>query len=716
MTGITGFVGSHFAYQVLKHSDARIVAIARARADKPARERVLEALQLVAASYREVLDVAAIAARIQVVKGDIEQPQCGVAQTENTDTPEFWHIAASLSYEDKHVAQIRKQNVNGTEHALQLAEHINAKRFVYVSTAYTCGRVAGEIPEVLHAQDRVFNNAYEQSKCDAEHLVARWSERSGRAAAIVRPSIVVGPRRSYSPGGTTSGLYGFAREVMRLKRMLQASGTTLTMLGDAHAPINLIPVDDLVSEMWQLSLSDFAGGFVHHVTSDHVPTVSSLLAVIGELCGNGPIHVAAAREHPPSPVERVIDRRADFYASYLRAPKTFVRRAGRAISLSERELARYVEAYVEERRRASNESVFERALLQTNSGHTLVSHQCGGAGLPSLVLVNAYGLAPELWMPLAKALQQDFRVLTWEQREQIDSVEDHLEDLRALLDHHGIERAFVAGYCTGADLALQFAALHPERVHAVLSVSGALNLVDAEQTPFQINMRRLAQSASRDLEHAQLYHQLLFGNRRGHYGMLASERSDEAMLASMVSTLDPALLHITSAPFRDPESLHHYARTMQHHYASAPQRGVAQVKVPVLLVVSGRDEVAHPAASRAALALLDHATLVELPDADHFAVYSEPAIAEVLRYFMLRHGKRALRPTVQLGAVVRVASRDQHFAVRKQYRTGGAVSSEQGDRRVETSRAVVGFGIEDLDTLVPTAGSSADDQHLAARQ
>lgn len=629
ITGATGFVGSHFLYRVLTQSDARVVALVRARAECSAYERLIDTLTEVAWSHRERLDRAALAGRLRVVHGDIERASCGVDASDQGPCDELWHIAASLCFEDKKRAQIMAQNVGGTRHALALAESLACKRFVYVSTAYSCGRVEGEIPEQLHDLERAFNNAYEESKCRAEHEVAAWALRTGSAASILRPSIVVGPRRTYAPGGSDTGLYGFARETARLKRMLAASPRPLQMLGDGSAPVNLIPVDDLARMMCERAEQDFAGGLVHHLTSDRVPNVESLLATVGALCGAGPIGVVRERAQSPSAVEQLMDRRATFYASYLRAPKTFARRAGAPVHVSDAELALFVGSYEKQRRSESIDTCFARSVVQD----TLVSYDGGAPDKPALALVNAYGLAADVWVPLARALAREFRIVTWDLREhdgQDCGPAQHVADLRAVLDHHGIESAFVAGFCTGADLALRFAMQHPERVLGLIGLSGALNVFAAEETPFQHNMRKLAGNAARDLEHAHLYQQLLFGARPG-YGALVADK--EAMLGSMVGALDPALLHLTSAPFRDARTLHAYAKAMCAHYRDAEDAPLSEVSARALFVTGLRDEVAHPAGSRAAAASLAHATLVELPEADHFALYSEPQLPELLRSF-----------------------------------------------------------------------------------
>ena len=642
MTGATGFVGSHFLYRLLTTTDDRVVTILRDKPGHDARARLLRSLEQVAWSYRAWLDVARIGARLEVISGDITQPACGVSLETLTDKTRdgsvtFWHMAASLSYEDRYRAHIRLHNVDGTCNALALARQLGVERFVYVSTAYTCGRMTGEVEETLHTLDRPFNNVYEQTKCEAEHAVHGWSLETRTPVAILRPSVVVGPEQTYSPGGSDTGLYGFARETARLKRMLQAAPHAPVMLGDAEAELNLVPVDALVTAMNELAERDFAGGLVHHITAAESPTVAQVLATVGRLCGAGPIDVVTARSEPPSPVERAMDRRAEFYASYLRAPKTFARRAGTPIRVDGAAFESFVRAYARQRRSETADAVFARSALRANDGTQLVSYEAGSRERPTLVLCNAYGLDPDIWVPLAQALGGDVRLLTWTPRADANGPDVHAADLGCLLDQHGVTRAYLAGYCTGADVALRFAELSPERVLGVASLGGALNAADASETPFQRNMRKLAYSAARGLSHARLYHQLLFGAGRS-YGALAAARlqSDEAMLASMVGTLDPELLHLTSAPFRDAETLHAYARTMQAHYEHCARTPLTALSVPTLFVVGLRDAVAHPDASTLVAARMADAQVIELPEGDHFALYNDPAVSLAVRDFVAR--------------------------------------------------------------------------------
>jgi pimeloyl-ACP methyl ester carboxylesterase len=103
-----------------------------------------------------------------------------------------------------------------------------------------------------------------------------------------------------------------------------------------------------------------------------------------------------------------------------------------------------------------------------------------GDALP-VVISNGLGTPPTAW-PTVIAAGSGFRVVTWYYRgtgggerpaepSRID-VEDHVEDLLALMDHEGIDRALIACWSLGVNVGFEFARAHPERVAGLMAVAG----------------------------------------------------------------------------------------------------------------------------------------------------------------------------------------------------------------------------------------------------
>ncbi len=103
-----------------------------------------------------------------------------------------------------------------------------------------------------------------------------------------------------------------------------------------------------------------------------------------------------------------------------------------------------------------------------------------GKGVP-VILSNGLGTIPQAWPGLMSA-DSGYDVRTWYYRGTFGSerprdrgrirVEDHVEDMVALMDHEGIDRALVAGWSIGVNIAFEFTQRHPDRVAGLMAVAG----------------------------------------------------------------------------------------------------------------------------------------------------------------------------------------------------------------------------------------------------
>ncbi len=103
-----------------------------------------------------------------------------------------------------------------------------------------------------------------------------------------------------------------------------------------------------------------------------------------------------------------------------------------------------------------------------------------GDGLP-LVVSNGLGTIPEAW-PSLVGPDSGYAAVTWYYRGTFGSdrpadprrvhVADHVEDLVALMDARGIERALVACWSVGVNIGFEMAQRHPDRVAGLLAVAG----------------------------------------------------------------------------------------------------------------------------------------------------------------------------------------------------------------------------------------------------
>jgi long-chain acyl-CoA synthetase len=102
------------------------------------------------------------------------------------------HCAASISF-DLPLEEARAINVEGTREMIGFGREAKAlgrlERFLHVSTAYVAGAYPGTFRERQLVAGQEFRNTYEQTKWEAEQVVAAADDL---APAVVRPSIVMG--------------------------------------------------------------------------------------------------------------------------------------------------------------------------------------------------------------------------------------------------------------------------------------------------------------------------------------------------------------------------------------------------------------------------------------------------------------------------------------------------------------------------------------------
>lgn len=326
VTGGTGFIGSAIILELLRTTDARIVAVVRPGAGDPG-ARLRETLHQVARLHGlgSKLD-RAIDSRCRALAGDVHLPNCGVEPQPDWDTVELWHCAASLQFLDRFEAEIFKTNVGGLRHVLALAEAAGVETLNVVSTAYVAGTRSGEIAEAP-VEDMVggTNNHYERSKIEAELELAHAAIPCIR---VLRPSIVIGHSQTLA-ALNFNGMYGFLRSIYKFRRLLERTqrqlGDTMTlrMIVDEAATSNLIPVDLVAHDAVALSRCGAEPGYYHLTAGRPLATVTVVETLFATVGMRSPIFVRDRSDF--TSLDTRFNQRTDFYNAYLIGPKQFLR-------------------------------------------------------------------------------------------------------------------------------------------------------------------------------------------------------------------------------------------------------------------------------------------------------------------------------------------------------------------------------------------------------
>src|SRR3954452_15788166 len=106
--------------------------------------------------------------------------------------------------------------------------------------------------------------------------------------------------------------------------------------------------------------------------------------------------------------------------------------------------------------------------LFTASDSTELYYELRGAG-PQLTIINNFFIIIPLWRNFTKELVKRNFILTYDLRNQGASspaqgdlrIEDHVQDLRELLDHLGIEQTYLLGTSISTLICRDFALAYP---------------------------------------------------------------------------------------------------------------------------------------------------------------------------------------------------------------------------------------------------------------
>ena len=106
-------------------------------------------------------------------------------------------------------------------------------------------------------------------------------------------------------------------------------------------------------------------------------------------------------------------------------------------------------------------------------------YEVSGTGEP-VVLIHAFSVDRRMWAPQIAALEGRFRVVRYDLRGHGRSAAPAApyaphEDLRAVLDAAGVERATLVGLSAGSTLAIDFAIAYPARVSRLVLASPGLS-------------------------------------------------------------------------------------------------------------------------------------------------------------------------------------------------------------------------------------------------
>jgi NAD(P)-dependent dehydrogenase (short-subunit alcohol dehydrogenase family) len=276
VTGATGFIGRNLV-ELLLEREGTIYVLVR----EGSRGRLEELISRWNADE----------GRIVPVVGDLSQRRLGVSEEDietlagNVD--HFFHLAAIYDLKADANSQ-RVANVEGTRHAVQLAEAVDAGHFHMVSSIAAAGLYKGTWREDMFDEaQEIDNNPYFQTKHESERVVREDCSVPWR---VYRPGVVVGHSET-GEMDKVDGPYYFFKLIRRIR---QAVPSWMPMPGVEGREINIVPVDFVVKAMDHIAHQEGLDGRAFSLTDPNPLTAGEVIDVFAKVA-----HAPEATVHAP---------------------------------------------------------------------------------------------------------------------------------------------------------------------------------------------------------------------------------------------------------------------------------------------------------------------------------------------------------------------------------------------------------------------------------
>jgi len=268
VTGATGFIGRFLVGRLLARGKPIYVLVRRGSQKKLAALRERHG-----ADDRQIIGVA----------GDLSKPNLGVADSDlrklKGKVEYFFHLAAIYDIEASADAQ-RQANVEGTRHAVQFAEAIDAGCFHHVSSIAAAGLYEGTFREDMFEEAEELDHPYFRTKHDAEAIVRNECARPFR---IYRPGFVVGHSKT-GEIDKIDGPYYFFKAIQKMREVLPPWMPTIGIEGGR---INIVPVDFVADALDHIAHKKGLDGKCFHLTDPEPHRIGEVLNIFAR-AGHAP--------------------------------------------------------------------------------------------------------------------------------------------------------------------------------------------------------------------------------------------------------------------------------------------------------------------------------------------------------------------------------------------------------------------------------------------
>jgi short-subunit dehydrogenase len=248
VTGATGFIGRHLVQRLLERDGDIYVLVREESAGK------LDSL--IESWGPKAKD------RVRPVTGDLAEPALGVSDKKleklrAAPIDHFFHLAAvyDMTADEE---RNRVANVEGTRHAVQLANKLEVGCFHHTSSIAAAGQYKGLFREDMFDEGQKLDHPYYRTKFESEKIARTQTKVPWR---IYRPSIVVGNSET-GEMDKIDGPYYFFTAIKMARHYLPG---WFPLIGPELGYTNIVPVDFVASSMDHIAHQPGLDGQAFHL-------------------------------------------------------------------------------------------------------------------------------------------------------------------------------------------------------------------------------------------------------------------------------------------------------------------------------------------------------------------------------------------------------------------------------------------------------------------
>ncbi len=268
VTGGTGFLGRHLIDELIAKRKGTIHVLVRPGSK--------EKFKKLSARWGKDAD------RVVALTGDLGKKRLGVSPAEiaklKGKIDHVFHLAAiyDITNEDEE-AQLAA-NVDGTRHALELAEALKAGCFHHVSSIAAAGLFPGWWREDMFEQWENGQHPYFSTKHASEAVVREEAKVPWR---IYRPGVVVGHSKT-GEIDKIDGPYVFFRLIKKLRKLIPS---WVSLVGIEGGFLNVVPVDFVTQALDHIAHKPKLNKQTFHLTNPEHHRVGQILNMFARAAG-----------------------------------------------------------------------------------------------------------------------------------------------------------------------------------------------------------------------------------------------------------------------------------------------------------------------------------------------------------------------------------------------------------------------------------------------